>query len=164
MDVNLFYDTNIENAFFHVWDFSFNLTCRKWHSFKWIKIPILQRYCGIYGTQNYTNWSFTNWYYSYCYPKFPLTIRYHRSSIMVWAHQSSRLGIFNQPYYSTIRRASQSQFKIYVEQYTHTNFENSKQILVNKVKEGIQSFDGTQKSCYWLVQRGHGLSPSTTIL
>ena len=26
-------------------------------------------------------------------------------------------------------------------------FENSKQILVNKVKEGIQSFDFTQKTC-----------------
>ena len=41
---------------------------------------------------------------------------------MVWVHQPSHLGIFNQPYYAAIPQASQSQFKIYAEQHTHTNF------------------------------------------
>ena len=45
---------------------------------------------------------------------------------MVWAHQPSYLGIFNQQYYAAISRASQNQFKIYVERHTHTNFRKLK--------------------------------------
>ena len=40
---------------------------------------------------------------------------------MVWACQRNYLGIFNQLYYAAILQASQSQFKIYLKQHTHTN-------------------------------------------
>ena len=160
VDNALLYDTNIKNAFFHVWDY---LTlCAKndivinESKFQFCKDTV--KFAGLKITPTGVSPTDTILDATLNFPQ-PSDITGDQSwfglvNQVTWAYSISPI---MQPFRKLVKANSKFMWNDTLTQI----FENSKQILINKVKEGIQSFDVTRNTC---LQRGHWLSPSTAIL